>query len=319
MIFASGYYAGRDTETGPPPWEDADPKEYTVKYVERAIERYERDGLESMLNYYNSVASFEGEWYLFATDDKDIYIVHPLFPRLKGTDIKDVVGTDGYELGKEIAKATAPLKDGEGIWVEYLWPHPVTLKEIPKVAYAVRRDGMIFASGYYPETEDPAAYTQEYVRKAIDYYDREGREATVEYYNSRKSVDGQWWLTLIDENYLYLADTYFPSLIGVDGRLEDTPTGKDGGAMLTTATESGAWHSTPWFNPNTSENLQRNLWVIRLPPEDGGLIFISSYFTAMGEAGSAEKTDDQLHPRLRAESHRLLRRPTAWTPPCPLQ
>ena len=42
--------------------------EYTVQYVDQAIERYERDGLESMLNYYNSVASFEGEWYLFATD-----------------------------------------------------------------------------------------------------------------------------------------------------------------------------------------------------------------------------------------------------------
>ena len=32
---------------------------------------------KSFLNYYNSVASFEGEWYLFATDENDIYHVHP--------------------------------------------------------------------------------------------------------------------------------------------------------------------------------------------------------------------------------------------------
>jgi signal transduction histidine kinase len=141
LLFASGYYAG-EPETGPPAWRDADPREYTVQYVNEAIARYERDGLESMLNYYNSVASFEGEWYLFATDANDIYHVHPLLPQLIGTDIKDVQGSDGYKLGEELAKATE-----EGVWVEYLWPHPVTLKEVPKVSFAVRHEGMLFASG----------------------------------------------------------------------------------------------------------------------------------------------------------------------------
>ena len=38
----------------------------------------------------------------------------------------------------------------------------------------MRRDGMIFASGYYPEPEDPAAYTKAYVQKEIDYYEENG-------------------------------------------------------------------------------------------------------------------------------------------------
>ena len=285
MIFASGYYAGRDVEVEATPWQGVDPREYTVGYVNRAIERYERDGLQSMLDYYNSVASFEGEWYLFATDANDIYTVHPLFSRLIGTDIKDVVGSDGYELGKELAKATE-----EGVWVEYLWPHPVTLKEIPKVGYAVRRDGMMFASGYYPQVEDPAARTQAYVQEAIDYYEANGLDATIAHYNTQESVDGQWWLTLIDGNYLYAADAFFPNLIGTDGRDRQSPVGADDGVMLTTATERGAWHSTPWFNPNTSERLRRNLWVVR----HDGLIFISSYFTSVGEPGPEESTDDAL-------------------------
>ena len=193
LIFASGYYTVGETAE-PPAWQGADPREYTVEYVEQAIARYERDGLESMLNYYNSVASFEGEWYLFATDENDIYHVHPLLPHLVGTDIKDVVGSDGYELGKELAKAG----EGEGVWVEYLWPHPVTLKEVPKVGYAVRRDGMIFASGYYPGVTDPEAYTQDYVQKAIDYYESQGLEATVAHYNSPESIDGSYWLMMVD-------------------------------------------------------------------------------------------------------------------------
>ncbi len=288
LIFASGYYAGRDIEAGTPPWQDvADPAKYTQDYVDRAVERYQRDGLQSMLDYYNSVASFEGEWYLFATDANDLYIVHPLFPRFKGTDIKDVVGSDEYELGKAFAAAQ---DGGEGVWVEYLWPHPVTLKEVPKVGYAVRRDGMLFASGYYPGVGDPAAYTKDYVQKAMDYYDSQGLEATIAHYNSRESVDGQWWLTLIDENYLYVADAFFPNLIGVDGRISTSPLGADDGVMLTTATEKGAWHTTPWYNPNTSENLRRNLWVVR----HGGLIFISSYFTSAEEPGPEESADDVL-------------------------
>ena len=81
------------------------------------------------------------------------------------------MGSDGYELGNELAQA---LDGGEGVWVEYLWPHPVTLKEVPKVGYAVRHDGMLFASGYYVQVEDPAADTQEYVQTAIEYYQANG-------------------------------------------------------------------------------------------------------------------------------------------------
>ena len=220
LIFASGYYAG-EPETGPPAWRDADPREYTVQYVNQAVDRYERDGLESLLDYYNSVASFEGEWYLFATDENDIYHIHPLLPRLIGTDIKDVVGSDGYELGEELAKAT-----DEGVWVEYLWPHPVTLKEVPKVSYAVRSDGMLFASGYYLQVEDPAAHTKAYVQQAIDYYQTNGLEATIDRYNSEESVDGQWGLTLADENDVLRVVHLAPQLLGTDLKVLLRPAGR---------------------------------------------------------------------------------------------
>ncbi len=268
LIFASGYYAGAP-ESGSPAWRDADPREYTVQYVHEAIERYERDGLQSFLSYYNSVASFEGEWYLFATDADDIYHVHPLIPRLIGTDIKDVVGSDGFELGKELAKA---VDGGEGVWVEYLWPHPVTLKEAPKVGYAVRRDGMLFASGYYVRKADPVGYTKEYVAQAIEHYKDNGLEATIEWYNSRDSLDGQWGLTLADENDIILVAHLATHLVGSDLKNVATPR-RPIGEELVAATEEGIWVSYVLPNIRSSERLYAHTWAIRYD----GLLFMSRY------------------------------------------
>ena len=259
IIFASGYYTP-DPNAEPPAWKDADPHEYTVTYVENAIARYDRDGLEAMKHYYNSVVSFEGQWYMFIMDANDLYIVHPVFPHLIGTDIKDVVDTDGYELGEEIAKATA-----DGHWVEYLWPHPFTLQDAQKVAYVVRHDGLIFASGYYPE-EEPWVYTQAYVAEAIAYYDREGLEATVAYYNSPESIDGQWFLTIGDADSRLLTSPLFPNQIGQIIGFPDP----------TLVTEEGEWFKSRAYNPLAPEKDQLYIWAIR----HDGLLFMAGYFSS---------------------------------------
>ena len=282
LIFASGYYAvGENPE--PPAWQGADPREYTVEYVERAIARYERDGLESMLNYYNSVASFEGEWYLFATDENDIYHVHPLLPHLVGTDIKDVVGSDGYELGKELAKAG----EGQGVWLEYLWPHPVTLKEVPKVGYAVRRDGLIFASGYYPGVADPEAYTKAYVQNAMDYYDSQGLGATVAHYNSPESIDGSYWLIMVDPQGAIIVSGAEQALVGLDANLfRGIVAGEPIGESLLSATEEGHWFKYLWPNPRIAGQLTVYLWIIR----HDGYVFSAAYYVE-GDGGEPPPAD----------------------------
>jgi hypothetical protein len=230
-----------------------------------------------MLNYYNSVASFEGEWYLFATDDQDVYHVHPLLPRLLGTDIKAVVGSDGYRLGEELAKAT-----DEGVWVEYLWPHPVTLKEVPKVGYAVRRDGMLFASGYYVRVEDPAGRTAAYVQEAIDYYKSNGREATVARYNSPDSLDGQWGLTLADENDILLVTPLASHLIGTDLNDLVMPR-REIGKEMAAATEQGIWINYIFPNVRSSETLYAHTWAVR----HDGLLFMSRFYDDQPDSPSS--------------------------------
>ena len=154
-VILAGPSAQSDTSTSTAEIAYEDWRDYTVEYVDSAIDLYDQRGLEAVQEYYNSAESHVGEWYLFAVDENDIYVLHGLFPRLIGTDIKNVTDSTGYELGKDIALATE-----EGRWIEYLWPHPVTLTEVPKVAFARRHDGYVFASGYYPVPGDPQTYTQ---------------------------------------------------------------------------------------------------------------------------------------------------------------
>ena len=245
--------------------------DYTVDYVDRAIDLYDQRGLEAMRAYYNSDASFEGEWYLFAIDENDIYVVHPVFPRLIGTDIKEVVDSTGYELGKDIAKATE-----EGRRIEYLWPHPVTRIEVPKVAYAKRHDGYVFASGYYPVPGEPAAYTQGYVQKAIDLYDSDGLDATVAHYNSRESLDNQWYLMLasVDDETL-LAHGLSPNLLGANVTDLTDPEGFNVGQALLDATEDGYWFQMAFPRGTEAGFTRIRVWAVR----HDGYIFASGYFT----------------------------------------
>ena len=284
LIFASGYYAG-EAEVGSREWLDADPREYTLRFVQRAIERYDNDGLESMLNYYNSVASFEGQWYLFATDENDIYNVHPLLPHLRGTDIKDVVGSNGFELGKALAQA----KEGEGIWVEYLWPHPVTLLSTPKISYAVRHDGILFASGYYEGPVDAAGRTKAYVQKAIDFYQENGREETVAFYGSQASFEGQWQLGIANENGIIIVLPFLPRFIGTPIVDFKTLDGQEIGKEIASATEEGRWTTFVLPSPGASEIVYGHTWAVR----HDGLLFTSTYYDDRPEVPAEAMTDDQ--------------------------
>ena len=76
------------------------PAAFTKDFVQAALDRYDRDGREATLAYYNDPSSIEGQWYMFIIDENDLSVSHPVMPDLIGRDIKTIVGSDGYELGK---------------------------------------------------------------------------------------------------------------------------------------------------------------------------------------------------------------------------
>ena len=244
------------------------PTKFTRDFVQAALNRYDEQGREATLAYYNDPANAVDEWYVFIIDDNDLHIAHPFRPDLIGQDIKTIVGSNGYALGREIAKAT----EG-GHWIHYPWSNPTSGREDPKHSWAIRHDGLIFASGYY-DIRGPAAFTRDFVQAALDRYDEQGREATLAHYNDPKSVEGAWYVFIIDDNDLIVSQPVDPTLVGRDIKTIVGSNGYALGREIAKATEGGHWIHYPWPNPVSGQEELKHSWVIR----HDGFIFGSGFY-----------------------------------------
>ena len=83
-----------------------------------------------------------------------------------------------------------------------------------------------YATATVPPKSTPADYTKFLVRDAISIYESEGLDATVAYYNAEESVDGQWYVFIIDDNQTIISHAPNPtSWARTPPRLSDpTPT-----------------------------------------------------------------------------------------------
>ena len=256
------------------------PAEYTKFFVEKAISRYETQGLDATLAYYNRPESVDGQWYVFIIDENDTVIGHPESQRL-GLDVNGWVGTDanGYNFGPDMLSATE-----DGKWVSYVYRNPEsggigddhtgTLQL--KNAWVVRHDGLLFASGWYIIADE---FTKSFVAAAVRVFRSVGLEGTIayfnspesdfagltaaiEYYNSAENVEGNWFAFIADESGT-IVDHYDKSMVGRDLRnLLGTDTFE--------ATAEGNWVTT--------EDVR--VWVV----SDGGMTFGSGWHS--GHAGS---------------------------------
>ena len=121
---------------------------YTVWLVEQALARYERDGTEATLDYYNSPESLDGSWYAFVIEDRDgaLYsVANSNHPDLVGT-AEERIDANGYDYGAAFART---VDGGAGQWVSYLFTHPVTREDTPKHTWIVRRGQLLFGAGWY--------------------------------------------------------------------------------------------------------------------------------------------------------------------------
>ena len=242
------------------------PAQYTRFFVDNAISRYETQGLDATLAYYNREASVDGQWYVFIIDGDGVVIGHP-DPHRVGLDLTGWVGTDanGYNFGPEMLSATE-----EGRWVSYVYSNPESALRNPdhaglleyKHVWVVRHDGLLFASGWHISADQ---YTRFVVEEAIARLHSDGLEPTLEYYGSPQSVDGQW--------YVFIAD--------VDGKILAHPNadmlGKElknlVGAQVTEITGEGTWVAHEDTNPATNKLEDKHSWLV----EHNGLVFGSGW------------------------------------------
>ncbi len=250
---------------------------YTRAFVEAAIERYNRDGREAMVEYYNNPASADGQWYVFIIDEQSDIIAH-LNPELIGVPTAEVVGPGGYPSGRMVLAAAHP----DGAWLDYPSTNPLSGQPELKHTWAVEHDGLVFGSGWYEDAPSkqhaPGAFTQSYVAGALEMYRVLGREATFEHYNAAASIDGEWYLFIHNADGARLvngARADRPGWLGSNlrGSGEDV-TGYDY-VDDTLSIETSGWISYVFPNPDDGLRYQRkHTWLVR----HDGLIFGSGWY-----------------------------------------
>ena len=131
-----------------------------------------------------------------------------------------------------------------------------------------------------PTKAAPAEYTQYFVESAIARYESQGLDATVAHYNREDSVDGQWYVFIIDEHDQFIAHPD-PGRLGLDlnGWVGTDANGYEFGPAMLGATEDGAWVSYVYRNPESggigSGDFElKNVWVERRD----GLLFASGWY-----------------------------------------
>lgn len=249
---------------------------YTRAYVEEAILRYNREGLQETLDYYNTMESVSGDLYLFVLDENYKIIAHPTVPANIGKDIRGPLGTDitGKNYGAEFVTV-----DGQGKWVEYVYLNPAANFTFErKHAWMVRHDNLIFGSGWYEHTvsfqSTPSGYARALVGQAIARYDSIDKDSILSYYNSPASVHGQYYVFVVDSSDLRsVANGAYPDQVGtIPNRID--PTGYDYTNDIASATAEGGWISHVILNPETGEQQRKRSWVVL----HDGLIFGSGYY-----------------------------------------
>ena len=257
----------------------SNPTDYTVALVDRAIDYYRANGRQAALDYYNSPESVDGPWYVFIFDEDKNRIAHPTRKDLLGTPIHGPTAVDvlGYYYGGQMAEATE-----EGQWVDYVFLNPATGNHQYKHTWVKVYDGLTFGSGWYEDTpvqvadkSNPTDYTVAFVKQAVAYYRANGRQATLDYYNSPESADGQWYIFMLDENNTSVAHIA-PDILGgnLAGELGVDIAGYRFGEVMAAADDQGLWVDYFFLNPVTGNQEFKHSYVER----HDGLLFGSGWY-----------------------------------------
>ena len=125
-------------------------------------------------------------------------------------------------------------------------------------------------------------YTRFFVESAISRYETQGLEATLAHYNRKESMDGQWYVFIIDENDLVIGHPD-PGRRGLDVKswVGTDANGYNFWPDMLSATEDGKWVSYVYRNPesggigaNFGEMELKNAWVMK----HDGLLFGSGWY-----------------------------------------
>ena len=233
---------------------------YTEAVVQQAINLHDAVGFAETVKYYNTGESVDGQWYVFMMDEYGTVIAHAN-PALVGQLASDILGPNNYPTGAAVAASA----DENGAWFDYTFTNLATGSVETKHSWMVIHDGITFGSGWYeegPRKTDAPAYTEAVVQQAINLHDAVGFAETVKYYNTGESVDGQWYVFMMDEYGTVIAHAN-PALVG---QLASDILGPNnyptGAAVAASADENGAWFDYTFTNLATGSVETKHSWMV---------------------------------------------------------
>ncbi len=139
-----------------------------------------------------------------------------------------------------------------------------------------------------PSRDDAADYTRYVVDAAVARYEADGLDATLAHYNRPESVDGQWYVFIIDEDDLVIGHPDAERLgLDVNDWVGTDANGYNFGPDLLAATEEGKWVSYVYTNPEsgglgadaTGESELKHVWA----RSHDGLVFASGWYVSADE------------------------------------
>ncbi len=110
--------AVRGMDEEPPVPTKQEPGSFTKHFVQGLIDRHDRDGRQATIDYVNSGAAVDDEWYGFIIDtESGLLVGHATLPHRVGDDMTlPVLDRTGYNYGADLMAA-----DEEGRWVDYVF------------------------------------------------------------------------------------------------------------------------------------------------------------------------------------------------------
>ena len=215
---------------------------------------------------------------LVACGDGDAGLTHEEVQEIVRAELADAPAASAPDPGLTSADVEESI---QAALAEMPQPEPgLTAAEAERIARGV------FAS--IPPRSAPADYTKFFVNNAISRYEAQGLYATLAYYNRPESIDGQWYVFIIDGDDRVVAHPD-PQRVGLDlkGWVGTDSNGYNYAPEMLSATEEGRWVTYVFANPEsgefgsgyTGEFELKNVWVVR----HDGLLFASGWYVNADE------------------------------------
>lgn len=114
--------------------------------VARAIAAYDAQGTAVFADMSAPSTQFrDRDLYVFVIGPDNLLVAHGVDAGRIGSNTAETLDSTGKAFGKEmIDKATE-----QGLWIDYLWPDPLTGRDVQKSSWVVRYAGYIFGCGIY--------------------------------------------------------------------------------------------------------------------------------------------------------------------------